>query len=222
MYEDNYKTLANAIIQQAIVDYGDALKTQAKTPEHEKRLNIIKQDCVEFFLSDWYGALSEGLSGSEIIRQIQHNAANTTHRISFKTQNLYHDYSIPPYIIEKTIKQKERQLAKERKEQRIMANLVDVIKRKFYVFPVNVKYVVEGQKEVHTKIIYIPALKKLLNKGSDVIKEYFGSTENIKIIDYKIGKTPEQRFFTLRPKEFIKYAAYEAGRKERTLYNGKH
>ena len=213
--------LADAIVLQAIVDYGDALKTEPKTPEQKKRLNIIKQDCIEFFLSDWYNALSEGLNGMEMIKQIQAKAAASTHKIGFRTQALYHDYSVPQYMIEKAKKDKMKVEA-ERKEMKIMANLADPIKRQFYVFPVTVRYVTPESTEIHTKIIYIPALKNLINKGSEAVKEYFGDAANIKIIDYKIGKKPEQRFYTLKPKDFIKYSAIEAEKKERTIYNGKH
>ena len=64
-----YQLLANAIIAQAALDYREVLLAWSKD---KANVNIIidKKDLEEFFLSGWFGVLSD-LNGEVLMKDIQ-------------------------------------------------------------------------------------------------------------------------------------------------------
>ena len=64
-----YQLLANAIIAQAALDYREVLLAWSKDTAN---VNIIieKKDLEEFFLSGWFGVLSD-LNGEVLMKDIQ-------------------------------------------------------------------------------------------------------------------------------------------------------
>lgn len=54
---DPYEGLANAIILQAVKDYRDASRKLARGRKN-KDAEILKNECLEFFRSSWFGCLT--------------------------------------------------------------------------------------------------------------------------------------------------------------------
>lgn len=55
---DTYKNLASAVILQAVKDWEKSKRTLRQDPENKAAL-LMKEDCEEFFASDWLGELLE-------------------------------------------------------------------------------------------------------------------------------------------------------------------
>ena len=55
---NGYETLANAIVEQAVKDYRDALKTLRRYPD-SKAAMAAAMEIEEFFHSPWYGTLTQ-------------------------------------------------------------------------------------------------------------------------------------------------------------------
>lgn len=66
---DPIHELANAIVELAAKDYRKALKDLHKNPQYEKALDM-KKDCEEFFLSGWFGVLTN-LDGKVLMEDIR-------------------------------------------------------------------------------------------------------------------------------------------------------
>lgn len=66
---ENYATLANAIILQAVKDYRDALKKLKRNPRNTSALKD-KSDVERFFSSGWYGELTT-VDGEMLLRKLQ-------------------------------------------------------------------------------------------------------------------------------------------------------
>ena len=64
-----YQLLANAIVAQAAQDYKEALLAWAKNKRDEDSI-LEKKDLEEFFLSGWFGILSD-LDGEVLMKKIQ-------------------------------------------------------------------------------------------------------------------------------------------------------
>lgn len=62
---ENYKELANAIVELSVKDYIIALRTKQKTPAEYKKKKAIER----FFCSGWFSVLSN-LSGQELMKKI--------------------------------------------------------------------------------------------------------------------------------------------------------
>lgn len=55
---DPYEELGNAIILQAVKDYRTAIRRLANGRKN-KDAQVMKEDCLTFFHSEWYGMLTE-------------------------------------------------------------------------------------------------------------------------------------------------------------------
>lgn len=66
---NSYQLLANAIIAQAALDYREVLLAWAKKNTNVDIL-FEKMDLEEFFLSGWFGVLSD-LNGEVLMKKIQ-------------------------------------------------------------------------------------------------------------------------------------------------------
>lgn len=66
---DPIHKLANAIIERAALDYRNALKALHKNP-HYKEAQEMKDDCESFFLSGWFGVLTN-LDGKVLMEDIR-------------------------------------------------------------------------------------------------------------------------------------------------------
>ena len=66
--EDPYTRLANAIILQAVKDYRDANKKLSRGKTN-RDAEIKKKEVLDFFRSDWFGALTE-LDPEMLIRKL--------------------------------------------------------------------------------------------------------------------------------------------------------
>lgn len=64
-----YQLLANAIIAQAALDYREVLLAWSKK-NTDVNILIEKKDLEEFFLSGWFGVLSD-LNGEVLMKDIQ-------------------------------------------------------------------------------------------------------------------------------------------------------
>ena len=64
-----YQLLANAIIAQAALDYREVLLAWSKDKANVNTI-IDKKDLEEFFLSGWFGVLSD-LNGEVLMKDIQ-------------------------------------------------------------------------------------------------------------------------------------------------------
>ena len=76
-----YKELTNAIIQQAAIDYRNALVGigyERRSPEY-----VIKE-CEEFFRSDYYSLLTK-VPGEYLIERIRKEVQNESHSNSANT-----------------------------------------------------------------------------------------------------------------------------------------
>ena len=69
---NSYQLLANAIIAQAALDYHEVLLTWANN-KADVNILIEKKDLEEFFLSGWFGILSD-LNGEVLMKKIQMHA----------------------------------------------------------------------------------------------------------------------------------------------------
>ena len=65
---DPIHELANAIVERAAKDYRKALKDLHKNPQYEDALET-KKECEEFFLSGWFGVLTN-LNGEVLMEDI--------------------------------------------------------------------------------------------------------------------------------------------------------
>ena len=66
---DPIHALANAIIELAAKDYIRALKTLQRNPDYQPA-QITKVECEEFFLSGWFGVLTN-LDGGVLMEDIR-------------------------------------------------------------------------------------------------------------------------------------------------------
>ena len=68
-----YEELANAIVLQAVTDYRKVLKL---LKEHPKSIdaNRMKKECVNFFNSQWFSALTN-LNGKVLLKKLDKEAA---------------------------------------------------------------------------------------------------------------------------------------------------
>lgn len=66
---NEYKALANAIIEQAAKDFRAARKKLAKDPHNQSAQKAV-QDVEEFFLSDWFRVLTT-LDGKQLLTMLK-------------------------------------------------------------------------------------------------------------------------------------------------------
>lgn len=64
-----YTELANAIVMQAVKDWRDAVHKLKKRPRYEPAKEM-KDECEEFFLSDWFTALTS-VDGESILKKLK-------------------------------------------------------------------------------------------------------------------------------------------------------
>ena len=69
-----YENLANAIILRAVEDWRDADRRLRRKPQN-REVRALKEETEEFFLSDWFSALSK-LDGETLLRRLQEEAEN--------------------------------------------------------------------------------------------------------------------------------------------------
>ena len=69
------ENLAIAIIRQAVADYSKALKTLKKNPKNIEK-NRIKNECENFFNSDFFELLTYDLDSKYIIYNIERMVKN--------------------------------------------------------------------------------------------------------------------------------------------------
>ena len=67
-----YENLASAIILQAVKDWRDSVHRLKKRPKNEESFKL-KAECEQFFLSDWFNALTP-LDGRLILRKLEQEA----------------------------------------------------------------------------------------------------------------------------------------------------
>ena len=75
MQDDPYRRLAAAIVEQAALDYQEAMEYLYENPDGRKKVDSIveKLEDEEFFRSDWYQLLC-GIDGEKMIQQLRENA----------------------------------------------------------------------------------------------------------------------------------------------------
>ena len=64
-----YEELATAIILQAVEDWRKSVKALKKRP-HCTEAMMMKDECEQFFLSEWFGVLTS-VDGSMILRKLK-------------------------------------------------------------------------------------------------------------------------------------------------------
>lgn len=69
---DPYENLAQAIVLAAVKDYRKALHTLKHHPK-SKPATKMKEECEDFFLSDWFCELTK-LDGAELLRRLKEEA----------------------------------------------------------------------------------------------------------------------------------------------------
>lgn len=69
---DPYESLANAIILQAVKDWRDSVKKLKKRPRFQPAMDM-KEECEEFFLSDYYKILSS-VDGEWLLNKLKEEA----------------------------------------------------------------------------------------------------------------------------------------------------
>jgi len=69
---DPYESLANAIILQAVKDWRDSVKKLKKRPRFQPAMDM-KEECEEFFLSDYYNILSS-IDGEWLLNKLKEEA----------------------------------------------------------------------------------------------------------------------------------------------------
>jgi len=69
---DPYDSLANAIILQAVKDWRDSVKKLKKRPRFQPAMDM-KEECEEFFLSDYYKILSS-VDGEWLLNKLKKEA----------------------------------------------------------------------------------------------------------------------------------------------------
>ena len=67
-----YENLANAIVLQAVKDWRSAVRTLKKRPRYDPAKQM-KNECEDFFLSDWFEALTSA-DGRMILRKLKEEA----------------------------------------------------------------------------------------------------------------------------------------------------
>ena len=67
--KDPYENLANAIILLAVKDWRGAMSSLMKNPHNVEAMRI-RGETERFFLSDWFGKLTE-LDGEELLRKLR-------------------------------------------------------------------------------------------------------------------------------------------------------
>ena len=65
----SYEELANAIILKAVKDWREAVTKLKKRPRYQAAIKM-KKDCEEFFVSDWFGNLTE-VNGRYLLRKLK-------------------------------------------------------------------------------------------------------------------------------------------------------
>lgn len=65
----SYEELANAIILKAVKDWREAATKLKKRPRYQSAVKM-KKDCEEFFVSEWFGHLTE-VNGSYLLRKLK-------------------------------------------------------------------------------------------------------------------------------------------------------
>ena len=73
--EQGCENLAIAIIRQAVNDYSKALKTLEKNPKNIEE-NKIKNECEDFFSSDFFEYLTYNMDSKYIISNIERMIKN--------------------------------------------------------------------------------------------------------------------------------------------------
>ena len=73
--EQGCENLAIAIIRQAVNDYSKALKTLKKNPKNIEE-NRVKNECEDFFNSDFFEYLTYNLDSKYIISNIERMIEN--------------------------------------------------------------------------------------------------------------------------------------------------
>ena len=64
-----YEELATAIILQAVEDWRKSVKALKKRPRNDEARQM-KDECEQFFLSEWFGVLTS-VDGSMILRKLK-------------------------------------------------------------------------------------------------------------------------------------------------------
>ena len=64
-----YEKLATAIILQAVEDWRKSVKALKKRP-HFTEAMMMKDECEQFFLSEWFGVLTS-VDGNMILRKLK-------------------------------------------------------------------------------------------------------------------------------------------------------
>jgi hypothetical protein len=64
-----YQAIANAVVEQAVKDYRQALKAVSLNSRNREAKAIVSE-CEAFFRSDWYGVLT-GLDGEMLMAKIR-------------------------------------------------------------------------------------------------------------------------------------------------------
>lgn len=64
-----YEELATAIILRAVEDWRESVKTLKKRPRNDEARQM-KDECEQFFLSEWFGVLTS-VDGSMILRKLK-------------------------------------------------------------------------------------------------------------------------------------------------------
>ena len=69
MSEDGYRSLADAIIMQAVHDYRRSVQQLIRKP-YSTKAHQDKQEVEAFFLGDWFQVLSD-LDGQELLQRLE-------------------------------------------------------------------------------------------------------------------------------------------------------
>ena len=67
--KDPYENLANAVILQAVKDWRSAVRKLKKRPRYDPARQM-KEECEQFFLSEWFGELTE-VDGGYLLRKLR-------------------------------------------------------------------------------------------------------------------------------------------------------
>ena len=66
---EEWQSLANAIVMQAVKDWRASVQILKKRPRYEKA-KAMKADCERFFRSDWFTVLTD-VDGNVILRRLK-------------------------------------------------------------------------------------------------------------------------------------------------------
>ena len=70
---NGYQNLANAIIEQAVKDYREALRRLKRHPDSKAAMELA-MECERFFRSGWYGVLTD-IDPDYLIERLRKEAA---------------------------------------------------------------------------------------------------------------------------------------------------